>query len=57
MRQSNRASLRRAVEFTVKRGWEITLISEIRAELEGVIYLGGKRKNSQCTLEKRRSNS
>ena len=34
------ARFRRTVDFNGKRGWEITLISEIRAELEGVIWIG-----------------
>ena len=34
------ARFSRTVEFNGKRGWEITLISEIRAELEGVVWIG-----------------
>ena len=40
LRENNRKRLRRTIGFIRKREWEITLISEVRAEGPGVIWLG-----------------
>ena len=40
MNERNRARLRRTVSFIKREGWEITLISEVRARSIGVIFLG-----------------
>ena len=40
MRENNRRGLKRTIGFIRKREWEITLISEVRAEGPGVIWLG-----------------
>ena len=40
MRDRNRATLRRTVDYIRKLKWDITLISETRADQEGVISLG-----------------
>ena len=40
MRENNRTRLRRVCAWVVNEGWEIVLISEVRAEGDGVIWLG-----------------
>ena len=38
--ERNRGRLRRVVTHTLREGWEVTLISELRAKTQGVIWLG-----------------
>ena len=38
--EQNRRRLRRVVDHTLKEGWEVVLISELRAKKQGVIWLG-----------------
>ena len=40
LRERNRARLKRAIKYTEKKGWEMVLISELRAEQEGVLWFG-----------------
>ena len=40
VRQQNRERLRRALSYAGGKGWDILLITEIRSESEGVIWLG-----------------
>ena len=45
MRERNRASLKRTIEFIQKNGWEITIIPEIRSNKQGVIWMGKGEKS------------
>ena len=40
VRENNRAILRRIAERVVREGWEIVLVSELKAEEEGVVWMG-----------------
>ena len=40
MRERNRARLKNTIGYITKQGWEITMLSEIRADRMGVIWMG-----------------
>ena len=40
MRERNRARLKNTIGYIAKQGWEITMLSEIRADRMGVIWMG-----------------
>ena len=40
VRENNRERMRRVIDKCVREGWEIVCLTEIRAESEGVIWLG-----------------
>ena len=40
VRENNRARMRKVAEKIVREGWEIVCLTEIRAECEGVVWLG-----------------
>ena len=40
MREANRAKLRRVCERVIKEGWEIVCLTELTAEMEGVVWIG-----------------
>jgi hypothetical protein len=40
LRENNRDRLRRACTYIKEQGWEVVLVSEVRAEQDGVIWLG-----------------
>ena len=46
IRERNRARLKRAIQWTKGKKWEIVLLSEIRADREGVIWLGEETEQS-----------
>ena len=41
MREHNRDRLRRILDEIGRQGWEIVLMTEIRADEKGVVWLGG----------------
>ena len=46
IRERNRARLKRAIQWTKGKEWEIVLLSEIRPDREGVIWLGEETEQS-----------
>ena len=44
VRQQNRARLKNVIDYITRQGWEITLVSERRADKTGVIWLGKGRQ-------------
>ena len=52
MREHNRDRLRRILDEIGRQGWEIVLMTEIRADEKGVVWLGGDedplRKSRYC---------
>ena len=44
MREHNRDRLRRILEEIGRQGWEIVLMTEIRADEKGVVWLGETRR-------------
>ena len=40
VRENNRNRMRRVVDRIVREGWEIVCLTELRAEGEGIVWLG-----------------
>ena len=47
LREPNRARLKSTVVFIAKQGWEITIISEIRADRMTVIWMGSREETTE----------